>query len=389
MPRETDSRNITNAIKGLAILTVLVAHYCSRFAYDFYSKWFTDYAASAIAIFFVLSGYGLFFSLVKRFDCKESTGRVLIKFAYSRFVRIYPLYWIAMISIPFFYMPAEEYNNQMYHSGFYSFLIWIGFPLIRNNELWFITAILQCYWVAPLFYFALRKLGLLKYAILLGGLLIMSVLVSGFFYFSKYSWLHLPFFEAPLVLVYKNFFLGNILLFGMGMMMGPLALEKAKFFRGYISMAISTLAFLALLYLTRGASLSYKHSEFFLIPFFYISMVIVCLCAVVNNPPVPFGPFIRSLGKHSYTIYLFQYQWLALLGTAGLVVAATPTNAPYDPAMPINASSFSIVVAILSLPVLLAVCIIVEKGVAWPQRKIERYFVKRRLAKSVPALDAE
>jgi len=369
---------MTNALKGLAIITVLVAHYASRYDYDFYSRWMTDYATEAIAIFFVLSGFGIFYSLERRFSSGESTGRILLGFAYARFVRIYPLYWLSMATIPLFYMPLPEYYDQMYHSGLYSVLIWLGFPLIRNNELWFITAILQCYWLAPLLYYGLKRLGLARFAILTAVLLAGATFISAIFYFQEYSLLHLPYIEAPLVLFYKNFLLGNVFLFALGMMMAPLAAAGARFFRGYLPLALTTVAFVALLYLTRGASPAWQNSGFFLTPFFYISIMLFCLAVVINEPPVPLGFLIRSFGRHSYTVYLFNYQLLALIGTLGLVSEVRP----------MNVSAASNVLALFLLPLALVICIGIEKAAYWPVRRIER-FVSARRPSGRAALDAD
>ena len=42
MPKDLESRNITTALKGMAILVVVCAHYASNFAEDFYIRWLTE-----------------------------------------------------------------------------------------------------------------------------------------------------------------------------------------------------------------------------------------------------------------------------------------------------------------------------------------------------------
>ena len=111
MPKYLESRNVTTALKGIAILVVVSAHFASNFEEDFYIRWLTEYAIAVIAIFFVLSGYGIFQSLERRFAAGGSTARILLRFAFDRAVRIYPLYWLALLSMPLFLDPLPEYDR--------------------------------------------------------------------------------------------------------------------------------------------------------------------------------------------------------------------------------------------------------------------------------------
>lgn len=80
----------TDTLKGVGISAVLINHYLNHNV----SGDMKGFAAQWIFLFFVISGYGLSHSLEKRF----STGitlKFLILYYFSRFVRIFPLLWVA------------------------------------------------------------------------------------------------------------------------------------------------------------------------------------------------------------------------------------------------------------------------------------------------------
>lgn len=355
--KKTSTRKTTSILKGLAILVVLVAHYSSHYAYAFYERRFTEYGSEAVSIFFVLSGFGLYYSLRKRFSSGDPTGRLLLKFAYSRAVRIYPLYWLALMTISLFYMPSVIYYNELYHDGLSSVLIWLGVPFIRNNELWFITAILQCYWVAPLFYVAMRKLGTARFALAVAGITGLSLIFTGIIYLNRESALGLPEIDIPMVYYYRGFLLGNLILFAMGMLIAPLAEKGVRQLRGWSVMGAATVALLFLAWSIRVPDKIFIHSELWLIPLFYVAVTLFCLTAIENSFTVPAGSLFAKLGDNSYTVYLFHYQFMALLGTLGLL-ASGRLSSPF--------------VALASLPMLLVICIGTQKLVDWPRIWLEK-----------------
>lgn len=42
MPKDLECRNITTALKGMAILVVVCVHIASNFAEEFYIRWLTE-----------------------------------------------------------------------------------------------------------------------------------------------------------------------------------------------------------------------------------------------------------------------------------------------------------------------------------------------------------
>ncbi|MHB8859480.1 MAG: acyltransferase family protein [Thermoleophilia bacterium] len=369
-----DSRRTTSQLKGLAIAVVVFAHFSSLYAMDFYSRWFTEYASAIVAFFFVLSGYGIFFSLERGFEQAPSAWRASFSFACRRLVRIYPLYWLALVTIPLFYMPDQAHYGAMYHSGFRSVLIWMGFPLIRNDELWFITAILQCYWVAPLIYVMMRRLGTMKSLVMVAAGLAGTFLVSVFFYLQEYSLLHLPYIEPSTVVFYRNFFLGNIVLFSLGMAIAPLSRRRTLLLANRPALALLAGATLLLLYSIRVPDLFFRHSELYLMPLFYIALALFCLAAIVNRLSVPPSRAWTFLGDHSYTVYLFHYQLIWLLWNLGLSEMSLP---------------WRVTIVLAVMPPFLLLCLGIEKGAAYPRKRLERLFRSRRpIEAEAPAIEA-
>lgn len=153
-----ETKKITTALRGLAILSVILGHYAQYFATNHYDDWFRGYAYGIVGVFFVLAGYGSFFSLKRRLDIKERKFKQVLIYWGQRALRIYPLYWFALIITPLY---LHEYF-LIYKVDIYSFGIFLGLPFVNSPGIfWFVPAILQCYLLAPLFYFLLNKMKLL------------------------------------------------------------------------------------------------------------------------------------------------------------------------------------------------------------------------------------
>jgi peptidoglycan/LPS O-acetylase OafA/YrhL len=360
----SQSRNTTSIIKGLAILGVLVAHYYSNYDYDFYARWMFEYAIAFISVFFVLSGFGLFHSLEKRFEATDGgNGKVLLRFAFDRAVRIYPLYWLALVTLPIFIRPVPEYD-KLFEPNLRSLAVWLGFPVVRFSLFWFMAAILQCYWAAPIFYFLLKKLGVAWYAVMMLYFIALSLLVSWMFYLRQFDLFHLPAMGVPMAFFYKNYFLGNIILFALGMMIVPLAATLGEKLKHPAIMAGATVLFLTMIYVLRFTSFLFAYSELFLIPLFMASAALFCLVAIINQPRVPvLGKVFQMLGDRSYTLYLFHYQWMILLFSIGLIKPGVPGRAAW---------------ALLSLPLLLLVCMGIDRIVAVPRVWLEQSISRKR-----------
>lgn len=82
-----------DALRGIAAMAVVLFHYTSRFGEVFEVEGFGgapfQYGHLGVHLFFVISGYVIFLTISK---CR--TGR---DFLVSRFSRLYPVYWGAML----------------------------------------------------------------------------------------------------------------------------------------------------------------------------------------------------------------------------------------------------------------------------------------------------
>lgn len=83
-----------DCLRGISVLVVVLHHY--TFAYDYHFKLFSDnkfylfYGNLAVQLFFIISGFVIFLTLE---NCKKP-----LDFIVSRFSRLYPAYWAAMLT---------------------------------------------------------------------------------------------------------------------------------------------------------------------------------------------------------------------------------------------------------------------------------------------------
>ena len=137
MKKFPNSMTTTDTLKGLSILVVLVNHYLNLNTVvdsgGFGNAW--------IAVFFFLSGYGIFHSLDRY---KQLSSREVISFYYRRISRIFPLLWIAWLL------------EFIVRGGNLSFFILTG--IHATGHYWFVPAILHCYLTAPLISIILKQL---------------------------------------------------------------------------------------------------------------------------------------------------------------------------------------------------------------------------------------
>ena len=85
---------VLDSLRGLAALGVALSHY--TYLYDKYFGLNYDYpdfnilGASGVELFFILSGFVIFYSINKTLDAKQ--------FLLKRAIRLYPTYWVCLIS---------------------------------------------------------------------------------------------------------------------------------------------------------------------------------------------------------------------------------------------------------------------------------------------------
>jgi len=153
----------TSAAKGAALLLLLWHHlFYQHSEYGFWVYFTANTAKVCLAMFILLSGYGLAQSVQNR-----PLG--LWSFYKRRFSRIYLGYWyLALIFVPiaifvfgrtlpsvFETQPYLKFFVQMtgYHMYFKD--IWYGY----NPTWWYISLILVLYWLFPLMFSAIKQYG--------------------------------------------------------------------------------------------------------------------------------------------------------------------------------------------------------------------------------------
>jgi len=133
--RKSDTLPVTDTLKGIAISAVLINHYVNMHV----SVDAAGFANLFIALFYMASGYGLYYSLSKALaDETAFSKKALFLFYRDRAIRILPLFWIALLVSR---IPSP----------------WAYLGLDAPDHFWFIPTLLQCYVLAPLIFSGMRK----------------------------------------------------------------------------------------------------------------------------------------------------------------------------------------------------------------------------------------
>lgn len=317
MKAVSTTRDITSYLRGFAISVVLINHYINAYV----SHDFGGYADGVIALFFVLSGYGIFHSLRGKLNQgREGIGlKELLVFYWGRALRIFPLYWMYLLLYAYFY-------DQIPPLG-----VFFANPLqLTPGVGWFVTLLVQCYLLAPFLYILLKKIGTGKYMVVVLTLLFFAYVVSLFDLLPDHG-----------VFTYRYFFLGHIFLFSLGMAMPSIISESPHKFADTIMALLSFALFLITVHYVRF----YDFSTY-VAPFFILSAFTSCLFVISRNPKLPLARILRLMGSYSYSIYLFHVFFYFTLERLGIIQYGDLK---------------SIVFTLLLLPVFILICIIIEK----------------------------
>jgi len=326
-----------------------------------------------VAIFFVLSGFGIYQSLERRFG-RGWQPPALTRFYIDRAWRVYPLFWLAVLLTPFFILPYSGWHDPTpgLVLKFLGITAFLGDYTRPNDFTWFIHALIPCYLVAPLLFYSIRKLQPARYILL--NLALTLPLVAA----SAWSLRYLS--ELPdQAFVYRRIILANIFFFSLGMVIYPL-LPKLGFLArsrllGYSAVLASTLLFFGSLRVSRLPDIYFTDSETFLGPLFIFGAFSLCLAVIAVKPWLPLSFVFRFLGRHSYSIYLFHLPFWGLLGLWGI----TPTGSQGAEAPRANP-----LYTILLLPFFFAFCVLLDRAVAF----LGRRFIQRRSPSSTTSSES-
>jgi len=267
---------VLDALRGIASILVVLYHYTTRYQelYCNSCKPFIEvkYGGYGVELFFILSGFVIFYSVEKKTS--------LVSFFYSRFFRLFPVYWSAMLVTSIFIASFGLIDRDV---TLYQFFV----NLTMFQEFFRVENIDGVYWTLAVelsFYFVIGLLLLLKLipkiVTIINIWLIIYMLIKSIIYYSG----HNPLPSYILILIDYS------LLFCLGVIFNKLHSKKEYFY-------MSNIVFISLVYFfiatTSGGILS-----ILIISIFYLFIVDKLNLLIVK--PLLF------LGAISYPLYLIH-----------------------------------------------------------------------------------
>jgi peptidoglycan/LPS O-acetylase OafA/YrhL len=266
------SREVTNYLKGFAILFIPVNHYINSYS----SLAISGYANGMVALFFVLSGYGNYYALGKFERINLST---ILRYLVKRAVRIYPLYWLSLLLS--YYLRGGQYTWEHV----------LALPTSPAPGLyWFITYLVQCYLLAPFLFLLLKKLGSIRYTLVIS--------IIWFLVYMVYPFTSLPFSRD--MFIFRLLFLGHVLLFALGMALPSIIQEYGTRFEKKVLVAVFFLVFLLMVHLTHHPDLLFHRSGVYLALVYIAASYFLCLFAFSSQSWLPLQRVLITLGIYSY-----------------------------------------------------------------------------------------
>ncbi len=335
-----DTRKATETLKGLAISFVLINHYLN----DNFSGNYGGFANLVISIFFLLSGYGIYLTSNKRFADNNFSWRSLGSFYYDRLIRIFPLFWLALIL-------QIIVTQQGYRWG-----IFVGLSGAGADHYWFIPSILQCYLVSPLLFWLLRynpkvALGIVTLLLLLSHRLLSSTFVGDNFS-NIIGWLKLN---------YRGIYLLHIYLFFLGMCFVPFKwiFTSERIEQKQKTLIKDRIVFFVLALSAFLVMLAYKiwKIEFLGDSWLFALLIIVILTIYTIRKNIHFQ-YLVFIGEISYSIYLFHKSYYYSFDR-----------------LPITDNSvwLKLLAVIVLFPIFLMICIRLEKLGAYFSKTLKKY----------------
>jgi peptidoglycan/LPS O-acetylase OafA/YrhL len=313
---EIDTTSLTfismTLIRALAIAGIIIENYHSALQWhdvgglsNFFTSSFSTVAGTFVHMFFVLSGYGLTLSILKKANISWAA------WARERFRKIVVPYWAAVVvtfvvaNLSYHWAPAGWDFSYSWVTllAYLSFLRNLYAPAwTLNPSFWFMPALMGLYILFPLLLAVLRRIGMtgfLVFSILLANVAI-AVFVKG-----GYNIDH----QAASFL----FFVGE---FAMGMALGSIAYREPERLRG-----LMTLRFFLLGVASYAVSACISHyalfgygsstyNDIFEAIGLYLMLLYVC-----RRMSETFSPGVLNLldcvSRRSYTMYLIHWPIIA------------------------------------------------------------------------------
>jgi peptidoglycan/LPS O-acetylase OafA/YrhL len=267
-----------DALRGIAAMAVLLYHYFDGYSNEFgrsfdYPSIF-DQGYFGVELFFLISGFVIFYTISKTKIVKE--------FLIKRAIRLYPTYWICLL-ITFCLIkiyPLSPSRDTSLKEAIFSLTMFNGLLKIKSVD--------PSYWTLLVEWF---------FYLLLATLILVFKLKKNTFYFSLWAWLGLilvynfvlkiPFAGAVCNLRYGSFFVSGICFY-------QLYIKKEMFFKYAVLLLFSFLVGLLAL-----SDLNYSTVA--------ISIVFLVFWAAVHFKfSFLSGKIFVFFGEISYALYLIH-----------------------------------------------------------------------------------
>ena len=278
-----DTFSSTNSLKGLAICAVLINHFLNLNINGDY----LGFAGLFVSLFFMVSGYGIHYSLERSGFAATPRLKILLRFYFNRLVRIYPLFITAYL------IQCLVFSDVM--------LTWTFLGIHALGHYWFIPAIMQCYLLAPFLFIGIKRHRFLSLNILVITFVTVNLLLNSASVPANIGWtlrfIHLH---------WRDVYCLYLLLFGLSMFL-PLyfdswaqvpSYEKKYFFILLVSVV-----------LTIAIVFKYQESTYDLSSLFTKTIcpliILYTAAAYLISNNLQF-PLLAWIGKAAYAIYLFH-----------------------------------------------------------------------------------
>ena len=315
--KDTSHAGYLDALKGIAILAVTLIHTGGGALSGVWGA-IGNSGANGVQLFFVISGYLAFLSMRHMFPGrKEMNLKSVLKWYGKKYVRLVPLFYIAMIIYMLTqnwstYWLGTEGNVSVKNVVAHIFLVHGLFPHYTDSILgveWYLGVLVLFFLITPLLYYFVDSLSK---AVLL--LLIIQVLTPCINTLLK-MWI--PVDNDPVIYntYLENFgpinqlfvyCLGITLFFTIQKFQESKSAEslKSRMFLSYELLAFAVVMMYGQLYSKSQLFLLSNSSTWGLWFFVLLLSQAIHACPIINNP------FFRLCGKYSYGIYLFQFIWI-------------------------------------------------------------------------------
>jgi peptidoglycan/LPS O-acetylase OafA/YrhL len=310
--------NYINALRGIAVLCVIVVHVGLHSLSGKYQN-IVGQGAKGVQLFYFISAFTLFLSSNKRLSLEKNAK---INFFIRRFFRIAPLYYLAIIYYSFI-IPFIQHQDVNYKGIALNFLFIHGFfPDIINSIVpggWSIAIEMTFYLFLP---FLTPKINSLAKAILF--LFFSFFLKTLFYYVLKGN----PFnFETNLWTNYLYWYLPNQLpVFALGIVFYFIALENnvKQALSENSKLILQTL--IAILVLLLIDKMILKIKIFNLDFVFTIAFLIVATILKERPFKAIVNSFTELIGKLSFSMYLIHFAVIYWLSKAKIISIDKPSS---------------------------------------------------------------